>query len=354
MNLSARINAFAKLSEFINALVKNKPSEVPKNLKDNYFELENLIKNLKNYNAWFIEDFVLTQLKSIAESTQKELIKKWILPYSSQINNQEVKKVAVIMAGNIPFVGFHDFISVLITGHIFIGKLSSKDNKLPKKIAEILVKIEPRFSDYIIFQEKRLKNYDAVIATGSNNSARYFDYYFKDVNNIIRKNRNSVAVLTATETETELKNLANDIFLYFGLGCRNVSKIFVPENYNFDKIFRAVYDYKFLINHNKYVNNYEYNRAIYLLNNDKFLDNGFFIIKENLNLVSPVSVLHYETYKNLKNVENILKAQQNNIQCVVSNQKNIFPETIDFGKTQFPKLSNYEDRINTINFLVNL
>lgn len=354
MNLNDRILAFAKLSEFMLAVANETPENIDEFLKEDYFSFNKLIKQVKIYNPWFIEKFVRSQLKALAIVMTKEKIEDWILPYSDKIISTKSKKIGVIMAGNIALVGFHDFVSVLITGHHFIGKVSSKDEHLPKKIAEILIKIEPRFKNKITFLAEKLTNYDAVIATGSNNAARYFEYYFSKVPNIIRTSRNSLAVLTSKETEEDLENLADDILLYFGLGCRNISKVFVPKDYKFDKLFEALYKHKDLINENKYANNFDYNRAIFLMNIDDFLENGFFIIKSNPNLASPVSVLHYEYYDDLNSIKEYISAQQSNLQCVVSNEKEIGDNILDFGQTQTPLLSDYEDNIDTIEFLTNL
>jgi len=337
MNLNTRISAFSKLSDFMLAVAENNQQKVSADLTDDFLATVNLVAKLKVYNPWFIKDFVNNQLKAIALSSTKQKLENWILPYSAQIENQQPKKVAVIMAGNIPFVGFHDFISVLIAGHSIIMKLSSKDEHLPKKIAEVLIKIEPEFKEKIIFTEGKLTDFEAVIATGSNNTSRYFEYYFSKVPNINRKSRNSVAVLTGNENENELLGLADDIFLYFGLGCRNISKIFIPEDFNFDPLFEAFYKYKELINENKYANNFDYNRAIYLMNSVKFLENGFFIVREDFSMASPIAVLHYEKYSNIEHVKKSLKAQQDKIQCVVSAVKDIYNEVIDFGKAQFPE-----------------
>jgi len=354
MTLSQRISAFSELSNFLLAVVDNNKQSVEESL---HYELENfstLISQLRNYNGWFIEEFIKAQLKSIALSSTKQKLETWLSPYSEEIKNITPKKVGVIMAGNIPFVGFHDFISVLITGHILMLKLSSKDEKLPKQIIRVLVKIEPKFKDKIIVVDERLTDIEAIIATGSNNSSRYFKYYFSKIPNIIRKSRNSIAVLSGNETKKDLQNLADDIMLYFGLGCRSISKIYVPENYKFDKLFEAIFKYKELANHNKFANNYDYNRAIYLINKDNFLENNFFIIKEDFSVASPISVLHYEKYGKIEHVKKILLSQKDNLQCVVSNFDNIFNETIKFGKAQHPKLTDYEDGINIIDFLTSI
>ncbi|MBN2892071.1 MAG: hypothetical protein JXL97_09405 [Bacteroidales bacterium] len=354
MTLNERVLAFAKLADFMLATANEDIDNIDRNLINEYHSLNELIKTLKIYNPWFIEPFVRNQLKSLALVMTKEKIDSWILPYAEKIDNITSKRVGVIMAGNIALVGFHDFVSVLLAGHHFVGKISSKDEHLPKKIAEILVKIEPKFSDKITFLSGKLENYNAVIATGSNNSARYFEYYFSKVPHIIRTSRNSLAVLNGNESKQDLENLADDMLLYFGLGCRNISKVFVPKNYKFDFLFEAIYKHRDLFNHNKYANNYDYNRAIFLMNRVDFLENGFFIIKPDFSLASPVSVLHYEYYEDLEIVSKYIENQQNALQCIVSNEKQIAENVLDFGTSQIPELFDYEDGINTIEFLTEI
>lgn len=354
MNLNERIEAFSTLSDFLKSYVNDDLPNCPVNLKTYFSELSAVVDNLKIHNSWFIKPFVRTQLKSIAESTTKSKLLQWTEKYSGAISNQKSHKVGVVMAGNIPFVGFHDFISVLITGNKIIIKTSSKDEILPKFIAKVLCKIQPEFEQKITFVKDKLQGYEAIIATGSNNTSRYFEYYFGNVPNIIRKNRTSVAVLNGNETKEQLLGLADDIMLYFGLGCRNVSKIYVPENYSFDEIFESMFKYSFVINETKYANNFDYNRAIFLVNGDKFLENGFFIVKENFQITSPISVLFYETYKQTEHLQKIFKTNNDLLQSVVSSDKSLFPETFDFGKAQFPELWNYEDGIDTLEFLSNL
>ncbi|MEA3451508.1 MAG: acyl-CoA reductase [Bacteroidota bacterium] len=354
MNLKIRIEAFVQLINFMNATANKNESEIDSFLVDDYKQMLEIIEDSKIINSWFSEEMIISQLLALSMVATREKIESWIMPYSDKISLQKSKRIGVVMAGNIPLVGFHDFLSVLITGNVFVGKLSSKDDKLPVKIAEVLIKIEPEFENVIEFTNDRLKNFDAIIATGSNNTARYFEYYFDKYPNIIRKSRNSLAIITGDETKDELQGFADDILLYFGLGCRNISKVFVPKSYKFDTLFEALYKYKDLINHNKYVNNFDYNRAIYLLNSDEFLENGFFMIKKDNNLASPVAVLHYEYYDDIKEIENFVNINRNRIQCIVSKQKINNFEILNFGQSQFPELFDYEDEINTINFLTNI
>ncbi|MFN2262367.1 MAG: acyl-CoA reductase, partial [Psychroflexus sp.] len=186
----------------------------------------------------------------------------------------------------------------------------SNDKVLLPFLAEALIEIEPEFQNKIRFTENKLENFDAVIATGSNNTARYFEYYFKNKPNIIRKNRNSVAVLSGRETKNELKTLGEDVFRYFGLGCRNISKLFVPKIYKFDTFFESIFEYKTYIDHHKYANNYDYNKAVYLMSSVKLLDNNFLILKEDSNYASPIGCLFYETYENEDELQNKLESDK--------------------------------------------
>ncbi len=225
----------------------------------------------------------------------------------------------MILAGNIPLVGFHDFLSVLITGNKALIKTSSNDQHLLPFLAKYLIAVDENLKDKITFVEGKLENFDTVIATGSNNTARYFEYYFKDKPSIIRKNRNSVAVLNGKESKEELEALGEDIFRYFGLGCRNVSKLFVPKGYSFDAFFEAIFKYQDVIHYEKYANNYDYNKAVFLMSNFKLLDNGFLTIKEDSSYASPISSVFYEFYENIEELKARLEADSEQIQCIVSN-----------------------------------
>ena len=256
------------------------------------------------------------------------------------------------MAGNVPLVGFHDFLSVLISGHSVLVKQSSGDKHLLPFLARYLVYVEPYFKGKIIFTEQKLENFDAVIATGSNNTARYFEFYFKNKPNIIRKSRNSVAVLTGNETEEQMQNLGDDVFKYFGLGCRSVSKLYVPKEYNFDAFFNGMYSKKDMINNAKYANNYDYNKAVYLMSEFDLLENGFLMIKEDESYSSPIATIFYEYYDNLIDLKIKLFEDKEKIQCIVG--KGILENEINFGQTQNPKLWDYADGVNTLEFLTKI
>lgn len=260
----------------------------------------------------------------------------------------EPKKIALILAGNIPLVGFHDFISVLVSGHNTLVKTSSDDQHLLPFLAKYIIAIQPEFASRIEFVSGKLENFDAVIATGSNNTARYFDYYFKDKPSIIRKNRNSIAVLDGNESKEQLIALGEDIFRYFGLGCRNVSKLFVPKGYSFDAFFEAIFEYQDVIHYEKYANNYDYNKAVFLMSNFKLLDNGFLTLKEDESFGSPISSVFYEFYDTIESVKEKISSQADAIQCIVSS--NLVPNSIPFGQTQRPELWDYADNIDTISF----
>jgi len=308
--------------------------------------LGNAFYTAESTNAWFTAENIKKSILSFAEMLNEADLAIW---FKSIKFSTSPKKVGLILAGNIPLVGLHDVLSVLATGNIALIKLSSADDKLIKAVIAKLVKIEPAFEDKIEYVE-RLKDFDAVIATGSNNSSRYFDYYFSKVPNIIRKNRNSVAVLDGSESFEDIQNLGNDIFDYFGLGCRNVSKIYFPKGYDIANFYEGIESFQPIINHFKYNNNYDYNKSIYLVNAAKHFDNGFLLLKEDERLTSPLAVLFYEEYEQLQALEDKLKNQSENIQCVISKSP-LSLNTFGFGQSQHPKLWDYADNVNTIEFL---
>lgn len=353
MTLENRLLAFEKmglfLAQFSTPIFKKNAAA---DLNNNYFEAFSMQLNRQyEFNSWFTLQQLNYACKSWSEALTTINLHQWTSAYT--LNKNTTKTIAVIMAGNIPLVGFHDFISVLITGHKVLVKQSHHDKHLLPLLAKYLEFIEPKFKGFIQFTDEKLEDFDAVIATGSNNTARYFDYYFGKYPNIIRNNRNSVAVLTGTETESELSLLGDDIFTYFGLGCRNVSKLFVPKNYNFDLLFQAIYPFKDLINYTKYQNNYDYNKAVYLMSLFKLLENGFLMLKEDPSYASPIATLFYEYYDDLRQLESKLILDADKIQCIVTSNKSI-KKAVAFGKTQQPNLCDYADGVDTLAFLQNL
>ena len=336
MDLEKRIYAFVELGKRINALPES--------------TLQNWISQAKTNNNWFTEINIRNSLIGIATILEANTLQKWIGTYS--VPDSSPKKVGVVMAGNIPGVGFHDLLCVLLSGHRLYAKLSSEDSIMLKKIAELLTDIEPQFKDQIFFVD-RLNDMEAVIATGSDNTAKYFHYYFSKIPHIIRQNRTSCAVLNGGEMEEDLTHLGADILLYFGLGCRNVSKLYVPLNFNFDNFFKSIEVQKHLVNNHKYYNNYDYNKSVFLVNQIPHLDNGFLLLRENPEIVSPISVVHYEYYKDFSDVQQKLENQKNKIQAIVSNESKLLG-SVPFGKAQFPSVEDYADGIDTMKFLISL
>ncbi|SFT01542.1 Acyl-CoA reductase (LuxC) [Zhouia amylolytica] len=347
-----KIDAFVKLGDFLNQFIEIDPVK-KENLEHNdlFFDgFKHQLKLAKENNSWFTRENLSFALSQWSEALTNENLSQWLSNYV--IENVTPKKVAIVMAGNIPLVGFHDFLSVLLSGHSVIAKLSSNDKHLLPFLAKYLEYVNPEFKGKIIFTEEKLEGFDAVIATGSDNTARYFDYYFKSKPNIIRKNRNSVAVLTGNETEEQLEALGEDIFRYYGLGCRNVSKIFVPKGYNFDSFFKAIYSYRNVIDYQKYANNYDYNKAVYLMSLFNILENGFLMLKEDESYASPIATLFYEEYKSLDSIREKLLQDSDKIQCIVGS--GILENEVDFGKTQKPQLHDYADGVDTMDFLLRI
>jgi len=304
------------------------------------------------YNQWFTEESQRMALQAWADALSEHKLNDWTSKYDFE-KPQNSKIVAIIMAGNIPLVGLHDLICVLLSGHHTLVKLSSDDKILPKFIVAALLQIEPAFADRItLLNDEKLEKYDAVIATGSNNSNRYFEHYFSKVPNILRKNRNSIAVLTGHETDDEMKLLAKDIFTYFGLGCRNVSKLYIPKGFDMALFFENTKDYDLYLNHNKYANNLMYHKSIWLLNQDDFLENGLINLKEDKSFSSPLASVFYEYYNDISEIKAMLLERKDEIQCVVS--KTDLGVNIPFGKTQLPELWDYADNVDTIAFLLGL
>ena len=333
MNLQDRILLFSALGDQIK--------------RDPNIFFEDSLNNANISNSWFTEDNIDVSLSSLLKFLEFNNLLKWVSNYS--FINKNIKSILIIMAGNIPFVGFHDLMCVLISGNKAIVKMSSKDNILITTIINNLILLEPKMKDFILVTKDVVKaNFDAIIATGSDNSSKYFDYYFKSTNSIIRKNRRSIAILDGTESDLELSGLADDVFLYFGLGCRSVSKLFLPVNYDLDKLFKALFKYSDVINHQKYSNNYDYNKTIYLMNKENLLDNGFILLKEDVSIQSPISMLFYEFYNSRNELDKYINDNNNLFQCIISK------DDIDFGQSQFPKLDDYADNIDTLEFLSKL
>ena len=305
----------------------------------------------KQENAWFSTENIEKAVAAIGTMLQADAVTTWAKQWSYYPEVSAPKKVGLILAGNIPMVGFHDVVCVLAAGHTALIKLSSQDKVLIPFLLDQLIAIEPAFDDRINYVE-RLADFDAVIATGSNNSSRYFEYYFGKVPHIIRKNRTSIAIINGDETAEERTQLGADIFSYFGLGCRNVSKIYVPKGYDMAHFFEPIESYNSIIQHHKYLNNYEYNKSIYLVNSDAHLDNGFLLTKPDTSLHSPLAVLFTEEYASKADLEKELQTIEEEIQCVASmSPLNLNNQVVPFGYTQSPRLWDYADGRDVMQFL---
>lgn len=310
---------------------------------------DGIIEKAFHKNPWFTKENIQLSIEAIINNyLNKNKLEEWISDYSIDYNS--LKSVGLVMAGNIPLVGFHDFISVFVSGHRSLIKLSSKDEILFPFILSLLNDIYPTTSE-VVEIVGRLKNFDAIIATGSNASSVYFESYFGKYPNIIRKNRNAVAVLHGKESRQDLLNLGIDIFRYFGMGCRNVSKIYVSRNYNIEILLAVLHEYRDIVLHHKYKNNFDYNCALFLLNKQAFLNNGSILLKEDDQIPSRIASLHYSFYDQLSDVENELKVKADQIQCVCGDLKLSGFNTIPFGQAQCPELADYADGVDTLKFL---
>jgi hypothetical protein len=297
-------------------------------------------------NPWFALEFVEKAVNSITNSfLDPQLLTNWAIKYGVPDQQSEPKKVGLVMAGNIPLVGFHDFLSVFISGHIAVIKPSSKDEILIKHIASELIKMDERVSGMVFFAPQ-LAGLDAYIATGSNNSSRYFDYYFGKFPNIIRRNRTSVAIIDGTETAAELDLLADDMQTYFGLGCRNVTQLYVPTNYDFIPLLTALKKYEYYLDFHKYKHNYDYHLALLIMGNKYYMNNDSLVFAENESPFSPVSQVHYQFYAEQEQLSHL--GQNTDIQCIVGH------DYIPFGSAQAPSLTDYADGTDTMAFLQTL
>ncbi|MCS6974942.1 MAG: acyl-CoA reductase [Cyclobacteriaceae bacterium] len=335
MTLEQRISVLARLGTYLNKLQPE--------------EFINLAEKAAIENPWFTPDNVERAIKGVSQYLDYNKLLDWTRPY--RFNNRSPRTIALVMAGNIPLVGFHDLLCVLISGNRALAKYSSKDSQLIKFIVNKLIELEPGFSEMVVLTDGQLKSFDAVIATGSDNSARYFLQYFGKYPHIIRKNRVSVSVLDGQETDADLTLLGEDIFSYFGLGCRNVAKIFVPADFDLERLHRAWKKFEPIIHHHKYANNYDYQKSILLVNRHPFTDFGFVLLKESELLASPVSVVYFQRYKNLRDVHAELERSASKIQCIVSR---VVPNAVPFGQAQYPELWDYADGIDTLRFIESL
>jgi hypothetical protein len=339
MTLAQRIDAFATLGKAMAdgaAGVAGGPAGI----------FTKLTETLYLSNPWFTPENVRLALHSTGKNLNHDKLFRWMSLYPALNDDNHIDTVGVVMAGNIPLVGFHDLLCVLITGNRLQAKLSSKDDLLMRAVAEILIETEPCFSDQIHLTSGNLSGFDRVIATGSNNTSRYFEYYFRNIPSVIRHNRNSMAFIDGTESDGELELLGDDIFSYFGLGCRNVSMIYLPEGYDIMRMTSCWHRYEKLRGHHKYAANYDHNKAVMIVNRESFTDTGFLLLKRNSSLTPPMSVVNYEFYEHPEKVKMAVESQKELIQCVAGHGY------LDFGMTQQPELWDYADDIDTISFLL--
>ncbi|MFO7613307.1 MAG: acyl-CoA reductase [Bacteroidales bacterium] len=312
------------------------------------------IRNAHRDNPWFTPDFARHAFSAWGKALREDDLRKWLGSYDNRISRRhDPRNVALIMAGNIPAVGLHDLLCGITSGHNLLIRFSSADNRLIPAVLQILFKIEPSLESRIKTCEGPMKNFDAIIATGSNNSARYFEYYFGKYPHIIRKNRNGLAVITGNETSQELGLLADDVFMYFGMGCRNVSGVYLPEGYSLQNLWPHFQHYSYVQDHNKYRNNYDYQKSVMIINNIPHEDNGFLMAVENPALISPVAVLNYSVYHSLDLLNQQLPDIRDQIQCIVSHRDLALP-VVPFGQSQHPRLWDYADGVDTMEFLLNI
>jgi Acyl-CoA reductase (LuxC). len=342
-----RIRAFVELGKYLT----NFCEKCYANDDSIDLEFKEIVLRAEHENGWFTQENILYSLREWGQLLNQENIESWLSHYNLNLVDTP-KTIGIIMAGNIPLVGFHDFLCVILSGHRVLAKLSSNDKRLLPHLVKFLVGQDPSLQERIAFVDGKMEGFEAVIATGSNNTGRYFEYYFGQKPHIIRKNRNSVAILTGKETHEELVALGEDIFRYYGLGCRNVSKIYIPQGYDFEPFFKAMYNYGDIIHQHKYANNYDYNKAVYLMSDFKILDNEFLVLKEESSLSSPISILFYSYYGSEENLQKELERLNDQIQCVVSNQNKA--GHVGFGQTQKPQFDDYADGIDTMEFLLQL
>ncbi|AIM36644.1 acyl-CoA reductase [Sphingobacterium sp. SG20118] len=333
MTKKQRLEAFAKLADLFH---------------DDNAELRDLITSAHHRNPWYTAEQVTKAFTSWKANLKLEQLEQWLSPYP---DIESDKIVGLILAGNIPLVGLHDLLCVLASGFKAQVKVSSDDALLTSYIVKKLIEVEPRFKDKVALVE-RLTDFDLIIATGSNNSSRYFEHYFGKKPNIIRKNRNSVAIITGKESPEQLNALGHDIFDFYGLGCRSVSKIYVPKNYDISHFYEGIIAFESVNTHFKYNNNYDYNKSIYLINGDKHYDNGFLLLKEDNKISSPLATIYFEEYDNLNDLAQALDAIQDRLQCVTTDTAiQLKTPTFKFGSSQSPALDDYADGVNTLEFL---
>lgn len=346
-DIKHRISAFVQLGKVFGQLSQDSEWQGFESglTEEEWKGFKHLIDTEHQFNGWFTPQNIKNSLQSWSEALTDENLQKFVQPYAADLELVAPKTVAIICAGNIPLVGWHDVMCALLAGHKCLIKLSSDDQNLIPAALIILGKFWPELQENYTFERGKMTAFDAVIATGSNNTSRYFQQYFGEYPNIIRKSRTSIAILDGTESKEELAELGKDIFSYFGLGCRNITKLYVPEGFNLDRVFEAIYPFNPIINHNKYANNYDYNKAIWMLNQDELIENGFILFKEDERLTAPTGSMYYEYYTDEETLRTKISSMNEEIQCIVSHKDT------PFGQAQCPMLWDFADGVDTMKFL---
>lgn len=351
MEMERRIGPFVQLGKDIRRIVE-RWEENPESLPSAW---QTVIRKSQDANGWFTPENQVLALKGLIGLLDENAMREAVRPYEKIFAEPRDKTVAVIMAGNIPAVNFFDFQCVLLAGFRFMGKLSSADPYWLPFLVNELTELEPGLKPFIRFEEDTINSgFDAVIATGSNNTARYFEYYFGRYPHVIRKNRTSVAVLSGNETETDRQALGRDISGFYGLGCRNVGKLFVPRGYDFIPLLQTLETFTHLVENHKYVNNYEYHRSLFLLNGDAFYDNGIFLFRENRKTAAPVGTVFYEYYDSEADLAARLQNEEEDLQCTAALGAARFPRQVSLGHTQSPAFTDYPDGVDILAFLAGL
>lgn len=349
MTLQAKIQSLVQLGAAFSRILNETAST--DSLTSAEKNVQQWLSRAVHHNGWYTEKMLRFCLQGWSENFTVEKLEHWLTKYAIT-ENQSPKRIGLILAGNVPLVGFHDILCVWLSGNHALIKRSSSDQQLTTAVVQLLESIAPDFANAYTFVEEKLTDFDAVIATGSDNSARYFEYYFRNKPNIIRKNRNGIAVLSGEENAEDLAGLATDIFTYFGLGCRNVSKIYLPQKYDMAHFYQGIYHRSDVLQLEKYCNNYDYNKAVFMMSNRQIYDNGFLILVEDESFSSPIAAVFYEFYTDLSELQSQLNTKANQIQCLVSNLP--LSGAIPFGTTQKPELWDYADGIDTLEFLLKI
>jgi hypothetical protein len=354
ISAAKRIEAFIKLGTMLKDFDGNSSSVDPSISNSSQKILDEAMQKGSEHNPWFTIPNIKKAIAAIGSSLTSDDMNQWLSKYDDKLfESARTLNVGAVMAGNIPMVGFHDMLCVLISGHRLIAKLSSDDRFLLPALFKILVEIEPGFKDQVTFTTDQIHGFDAVIATGSNNSARYFEYYFRNLPHIIRKNRNGIAILSGSETSGQLTALGEDVFSYFGLGCRNVSKILLPKDYKISSILDTWEPYSYLFNHSRYMNNYSYRKNVYLINSMPHYDNGFVLLLPSDSFSAPIGVVNFSYYDPEFDWQKYLEENRSQIQCLVGGDVEHHLH-VDFGNSQHPRLWDYADGVDTIEFLLSL